>query len=632
MGCVININNQERGSASVLTQTGKGGLLSSGYLRDEPAQAHLHDESPVFVLTNQKRGVEINREEGVERVTPGSGYRTITVVTDRRIVVLVGDSSHEHVDGDQRLSAPFTEIETVTSDGGRRGGTLTVEQTSDVTWSIHTGKSGLTAVEEYVRTAMQAWNHVEATLDSVTRALVNALDCRDRGEYDDALDAAQAAADQLEDASRTAQEFTSEWPGTAMVDRVGQVEQRCTNTLATVRVGRARQFADRGERRWREDELESAHDAYDRSKSEYEAIEALPTADIEDWERIEAEARRTERTIRRLEEAPLQAAVDADRAAKEAEDPEEAAEHLEAAIGLYQRAIGVDSSAEHRRFAGDPEDIRARLNEVVEAVTAERRNAATKAKQAGEWYMGTDQYDLAVEEFETAREQFDRSIEVANDHYPEAVDHLETDRAAVEERLEHARAARDGESVAPAETEAVDDEPDYDVEATIGTSEAGDESEPVAEREGASEDEDTAADGDTEVDLENRLRQLDDERFGEIVATVLGETGWSAEATTDQTVVVARESPTAERMLVRLYHRPDGEPVTEAAIEECSELRRDRSNVDAVMMATSAGITDEATRRSRDEQVRLLDDECLAAVVESRDLEAELTRNRVELD
>jgi tetratricopeptide (TPR) repeat protein len=632
MGRVININNKEGESASVLTQTGKGGLLSSGYLRDEPAEAHLHDETPVFVLTNQKRGVEIRREEGVERVRPGSGYRTITVVTDRRIVVLVGHSSHEHVDGDQRLSNSFTEIEGITSDGGRRGGTLTVEGTNDVAWSIHAGKSGLTGVEEYVRAAIQAWTHVEATLDNVTRALVNALDCRDQRDYDDALDAAQAAADQLEDARRTAQEFTREWPGTAMGDRVDQVSQRCTNTLATVRVGRARQFADRGERCWREDELESAHDAYDRSKSEYEAVEALPTAAIENWERIEAEARRTDRTVRRLEEAPLQAAVDADRAAEGADDPEEAAEQLEAAIELYQRAITIDSAAEHRRFAGDPEDIRTRLNEVVEAATAERRNAATKAKQAGEWYMGTDQYDLAVDEFEAAREQFDRSIEVANDHYPEAVDHLETDRAAVEERLESARAARDGESVDPAETERIGDEPEYDVEATIGTTKAGDGNASVAGSGETSEDSDTAAKGGTELDLESRLRQLDDERFGEIVATVLGETGWSVEATTDQTVVVARESPTTERMLVRLYHRPDDEPVTVAAIEKCSELRRVRSNVDAVMMATSAGITDEATRRSRDEQVRLLDDECLAAVVESRDLETELTPNRIELE
>jgi|GEM_PF-747206 len=633
MSRVININNQEDESASVLTETGKGGLLSSGYLRDEPAEAYLHDETPVFVLTSQKRGVEIERDGSHEQVTSGSGYRTITVVSDRRIVVLVGDSSHETVDGDQQLSVPFTEIESVTSAGGRRGGTVTVEQSGGPTWTIHAGGSGLDAVESFIERARQSWNHVETTLDGVRRALVDALDRRDKGEYDDALDAAQAAADQLQDAIRTARQFDSEWAGTAMLDRVVQVDERCKNTLATVRVGRARQFTDRAERRWREDDLEGAHDVYDRAHSEYEAIREVSAEVIEDWNRIEAEATRLESTIDRLEAAPLQAAIDADTAADEADDDRAAATHLETAIALYQDAIEVDRDAPERRFDGDLAEIENRRAEVIEAATAKRRSVATDAKQAGEWYIGTDQYDLAVEEFETAREQFERALDVATDHYPDAVDHLETDLAAVEESLERARAARDGAAVEPVETETTDDDPDYAVEATIGTTE--NEVEEAIERAEDEQIDDRQSDRDETSrageNIENHLRKLDADRFGAVVATVLGETGWTVEATTEDTVVVAKETPTAERMLVRLYHRPDGEPVTEAAIETCSDLRSERSNVDAVMMATSAGITDAATRRSRDEQVRLLDDECLAAVIESRSLEEELTAT-VELD
>lgn len=633
MGRVIKINNQGGESASVLTQTGKGGLLSSGYLRDEPVTTHLQDETPVFVLTTQKRGVEIERDGSHQRVTSGSGYRTITVVSDRRIVVLVGDSSHDGVDGDQQLSVPFTEVESVTSDGGRRSGTFTVERSDGATWTIHTGGSGLDAVEAFAAAAGRAWDHVESTIDSVTRALVNALDRRDRGEYDDALDAAQAAADQLQDAVRTAREFDSEWPGSALLDRVMQVDDRCKNTLATVRVGRARQFTDRAERRWRADDLEGAHDVYDRARSEYDAIRELSASAVEDWDRIVAEAERVDNTIKQLEQAPLQAAVDADRAADEADDDQTAVEHLETAIDLYQEAAEVDQDAPERRFEGDPAAISDHREEVIEAVTAKRRSIATDAKQAGEWYIGTDQYDLAIEEFETAREQFEHAIDVATEHYPDAVDHLEADLAAVEESLERARAARDGESVDPVETESTDDEPDYAVEATIGTTE--NEVEEAIERVEADETDEPGPEA-TETDragesIEQRLRTLDAERFGAVVAAVLGETGWTVEATTEDTVVVAKDRPTAERMLVRLYHRPDGDPVTEAAIETCSRLRSERANVDAVMMATSAGITDAATRRSRDEQVRLLDDECLAAVIESRALEDELGA-KVELD
>ena len=72
----------------------------------------------------------------------------------------------------------------------RRDGVLTVSQSGNVAWRIHTGSSRLDTVEAYVWAATQAWNHVETTHDDVTRALVAALDCRDNGEYDDALDAA----------------------------------------------------------------------------------------------------------------------------------------------------------------------------------------------------------------------------------------------------------------------------------------------------------------------------------------------------------------------------------------------------------------------------------------------------------
>jgi len=629
MGRIIRLDNGESESPAILTQTGKGGLLSSGYLREEPAAAHLQDETPVFVLTNQKRGVEIERDGSHERITSGKGFRTITVVTDRRIVVLVGESSHENVDGDQQLSVPFTEIESVTSEGGRRGGTFAVRRSGDTTWTIHAGQSGLDAVEEYVRAAIEAWTHVESTIDGVTRALVNALDRRDNGEYDDALDAAQAATDQLEDAVRTARGFDREWPGTAMLDRVLQVADRCKNTLATVRVGRARQFTDRAERRWRDDDLTGARDAYGRAQSEYDTVRAMSSDAIEDWDRIEAEAERVDRTIEQLEDVPLQAAIEADRAASDADDDETAAAQLERAIDLYQDAIEIDQDAPERRFTGDPEEIRARREDVIESLTSTRRNIATNAKQAGEWYIGSDQYELAIEEFETARDQFERAIEVATQHYPDAVDHLETDLEAVEESLERVRALRDGDAVDPVETAAADDEPDYAVEATIGTTERDAGEVDTQESETGTDTNDASTAG---ADIEQRLRDLDEDRFGAVVATVLGETGWTTEATSDDTIVVAKDTPTTERMLVRLYHRPDGEAVTEAAIEACRDLRAERSNVDAVMMATSAGITDEATRLSREGEVRLLDDECLAAVIESRDLEDELVSNAVELD
>jgi tetratricopeptide (TPR) repeat protein len=364
-------------------------------------------------------------------------------------------------------------------------------------------------------------------------------------------------------------------------------------------VGRARTFTDEAERRWRDGDLEGAHDACDRANEQYDAVLGLSPSAIEDRERIEAEANRVRQVTKGLESTPLQEAVDADRAASEAQEPEAVARKLETAIERYQHVLEVDDGAEQRRFAGDPEDIRDRLDEIVEEVTSTRRNAAKKAQQAGNWCMETEQYELAVEEFETARAQFERATAVAMDHYPEAIDHLESDRSAVEDQLDRAKAARDGETLDPIDGQTCDDEAATNDE-TPGT------------------------------DIETRLGQVDGERFRDIVATVLGETGWTVVERGDQTVTVSKGAPTNERMLVRLFHRPEGGSVGREAIETCRDLLTGTDDIDAVMMATSGRISDEATRASRDQAVRLLDDECLATVIESRDLDG--VPRKVELD
>lgn len=474
MGHVIRVDNEEGATQSVLTETGSGGLLSSGYLRDKPATAYLEDdETPVFVLTNQKRGVEIAREAGTERLTAGSGYRTIAVVTDRRLVIIVGDSSAASVDGDQCLSVQLVDVEGVDADSGRRGGELTVTRPGGRTLTIHSGADGLDEAAAYVTAASQAWIHVENTLDDVKRSLVRATSRCDVGEYDAALEAAQEAYHGLNEPRRTATKFDSEWTATAMITRVDQVQRRCDGMLAEVRLGRARRFSDEAESHWRDDEFEAAHDAYERANGELETVLTYDSGAV-DRDEVHEEIDRVERVTDELEEAPLRRAVEADRAASEADEPTDAAPHWEDALETYRVVLELDWGADERRFAGKPDQIRNRLGTVVERLISARRMAATKAKRAGDWYVGADQYEVAIEEFETAREQYERALDVARDRYPDATDHLTVERDAVDGRVERARAMRDGESVRPVETAGDDGsrEPEYDFEATIGDGEA----------------------------------------------------------------------------------------------------------------------------------------------------------------
>lgn len=502
MGHVIRVDNEEGSTQSVLTETGTGGLLSSGYLRDKPAIAYLEeDETPVFVLTNRKRGVEIARGEGTERLTAGSGYRTITVVTDRRLLIIVGDSSAASIDGDQCLGVQLVDVEGVNADSGRRGGELTVTRPGGRALTIHCGTDGLDEAAAYVTAASQAWIHVENTLDDVKRSLVTATSHCDAGEYDAALEAAQEAYHGLNEPRRAATKFDAEWTATAMITRVDQVQQRCAGMLAQTRRGRARRFSNEAESHWRDDEFEAAHDAYERAQEELETVLTYDSGAV-DRDEVHEEVERVERVTAELEEAPLRRAVEADRAASRADEPIDAAPHWEDALEAYRIVLELDWGAEERRFVGKPDQIRERLGTVVERLVSARRSAATKAKRAGDWYVGAEQYDVAVEEFETAREQYDLALEVAQDRYPDATDHLTVERDAVGAQLERARAMHNGETVEPVETrgDEASQEPEFDFEATIGDGEAVVDapSERTTDEDQAEADE-TEAEGDIEA-------------------------------------------------------------------------------------------------------------------------------------
>lgn len=518
MGHVIRVDNEAGATRSVLTETGSGGLLSAGYLRDRPAIEYLEDdETPIFVLTNGKRGVEITRDGETERITAGSGYRTISVLTDRRILIIVGDSSADSVDGDQCLSVQLVDVEGVTAETGRRGGHLTVTQASGGTFTVHCGSDGVDDAAAYVTTASQAWIHVENTLDDVKRALVTATSHTNAGEYEQALAAAKEAYHGLNDPRRTANELDGEWTASALIARVDQVHQRCAGMLASVRLGRARGFSDDAESHWRADEFEAAYDAYERALEELETVLTYDSAAVDDRDEVHEEIDRIEHVTDELAEMPLRRAVEADRAASEADEPSDAAPHWEDALEAYSVVLELDWGADERRFAGDPDQIRDRLRAVVERLVSARRSAATTAKRAGDWYVGAEQYEVAIEEFETALDQYESALDVAHDRYPDATEHLEVERDAVASQLERARALRDGEDVDPVEAPGDDagQEPEYDFEATIGESEAVVES-PVDSGPGTDEakpdggrSEDSAEqareDGDT-ADRENEVR------------------------------------------------------------------------------------------------------------------------------
>ncbi|WP_423999875.1 hypothetical protein ACOZ4I_12135 [Haloarcula salina] len=458
MGNIINLDNFDGDLPDALTETGTGGLLSSGYLHDAPAKAALDDgETPRFVVTSAKRGLEIERGEELESIRPSRGYRMVGVATDKRLLVLVGDG-----DGDSRFALPYAEIEQVDGETGLSHGRCTIRRGSGAVWHVHCGKQGLLELTAYLSHATQAWVHVENTLDEATRTLVTATERRDRGEYDAALTAVEAASECLDEAAETAADFGATDGASALERRVRAVRERHANALADVRRSRARRAAEAGEAHWRNEAFEAAYEAYEDARAEYDAILAVPEGLLDEAEAIRAERERLDSVVDALSQSPLRLAVEADNAAIAADDPAEAAAHWTDALEAYRAVLELDWGADERRFAGGPEKIRDRLSAVAENLVAARRTVATDAMEAGDWYADAGRPEVALEDYESARDAFESALDAARDCYPDAVDHLEAELDALTHRLERARARTEGDDVDP--DDRFDDRPEPDVD------------------------------------------------------------------------------------------------------------------------------------------------------------------------
>ena len=603
MGQIINLDTWSGELPAPLTETGSGGFLSRGYLVERPARDHVDgDETVRYVLTNRKRGVTIDGET----TAPDSRHRTVAVVTDRRLLVLVGGA-----ESDSRFVTDLSRMTDVEATVGRRAGRLTVERTDGTTWHVHTDTDGLEAVAAYLSTAADAWRAVEGELDSVRGTLAETRELRREGAYEAAIETLRGCKDRLESAWAIADEFTAAHPGDALQARPSAVESECRAAAAAIRIDRARDVTDIARDHCQAGDYDAAQTALERAGDEYDAALRVAEGELDGTERIAAERDRVAELVTRLRESPLRQAITADKAGVEADDIDAAADHWETALSQYRVALDADGS--------DPERIRERACRIAEQLTAIQRSEATDAMQAGDWYADAGQHEAALEAFERADEIFGRALSTAESWYPDAVPHLEAERTAVTQRLERTRATLDGEEV--------DDRLGTAQEPDLSGGEVGD---PAT----------LGAPGDVEGTIEPpsgipsragdellpdpttvRLQDLDHRDVTDIVAAALDETDWTTR-------------PAAARTPFDLFARRDGEltgvvvaddPVIPALVEHC-ETVCGAAGTDSVMLVATDECAEPAARLADERGVRLLRSESLGAILDTTDVRLPASR------
>jgi hypothetical protein len=305
------------------------------------------------------------------------------------------------------------------------------------------------------------------------------------------------------------------------------------------------------------------------------------------------------RLVTDIDDSPLPAALTADRAAVAADDPSAAA-HWETALSGYRLARTAADGDGDSLYRGDPDQLRDRITTVAESLAAARRTVGEEARRAGDWYADAEQYEAALEAFETAAEAFDAALETARESYPDAVPHLRADVEALQRRIDRARASRDGEDPGAPRIDS-DDEPAYEISATLGDVEG-----PTAIADAI---EPPSADSDRESTVE-RLAQLDRSALRRVVAEALSATGWETQAASPRTPFDFLATREDARMGVVVSERGDTDAVT-----ECGQVTG-AAGTDSVMFATTPPVPDGVERAATERDVRLLDRVSLADIVD----------------
>lgn len=130
----------------LLTASGDGGPLTPGYLADGPAvDALAPGEQPHYLLHNNgRKAVVVTAPDGRTTRIDGAGdYRTMTLVTDRRVLVLVGGA-----DGDRELAFAYGDLRRATVDEGFVVDRLRLEERDATEYSVPVSK-GPDAAADY---------------------------------------------------------------------------------------------------------------------------------------------------------------------------------------------------------------------------------------------------------------------------------------------------------------------------------------------------------------------------------------------------------------------------------------------------------------------------------------------------
>jgi len=614
--------------------------LGEDYLADGPLSSYLGDtERVAFVIHAKRGGVTVEGDGDSETYKPTRGHRTLVAITDLRLVIAIGGAD---AGGDRVIPIPFSSVTRIDTESGLLRKRLLVHTEAGEQWSLP-GGGDLQAIVSYLEECTAAWSQVNRFAVRIDEQLATAQDRLDDGEPDAARQAAEEVLSVIAAGREQVGTFDIGEQVLAHADldsyreAVRALQRRALATLADDHVERADRYEAAGRLRPAHAALRDARDAAAQARS----IDADQPPDGE----IEGRLQSVERDLARLEDQPRETATTALREAESIDDPQQRARRLADALSAHRDWLGLCWGPD-APFAGDPETIRERVLEIVDALVgahtsvieqllaaAERLHANGRTEQAlaacdeaddriaaarevvaelapdreptvVQWRIATD-HRRALIEYDVSRDGSDHSIE-RDDHVTSGRTSAGDDRSDHEETIVAGITARDPDS---AESSGSDLDP-TDTSSWVSITDDPDDSR------------DSAADHRATLDTE--IQAMDESRFTEFIAACWRELGWEttifAHSSAKYDIMAIRRRAIDLRVLIWTVHTP-GQDLDASVVDRCVTDRDDTERADAAALVTTADVPEPVRQRAADHDIKLLDRDDLLDLIEDERLD-----------
>lgn len=402
---------------------------TDAHLRERPLRAYLGDDEQLsHVLTNRRVGVA-RTDDDTTKIEPGEEYGAVAAMTDRRVLLLVGDPVGR-AEGDYVASLPYADIADATAVTATLTAELELETTAGVTWTFTAREADIDEVAAFLTEACDVWGEVTVALDALEdhcEAMADAVAGADWTAFDERLTDA-------EDALAAARDGATDAPIDGISERVERLATDLARLVRNRHVTHGEELVSEAERHLEDRQYRQSYERVEAARERFrDALDAVADADV-DGDPAQSGLAAAEELLGTLAERPLAAARERYDRVDGGDDPSDRVAALEETFDRYRVLAGL--VATDGPFEGDEATVREEVEGVIADLIDARLECARERRATGNWEWEADNDEAAYELLSAARDDFDRAVELAAEFPPGDAEAIETERDRLAERLD----------------------------------------------------------------------------------------------------------------------------------------------------------------------------------------------------